>query len=381
MRIDSGTIGMDSARLTKSAQSFRRDVETHVSGNGTTGSQLTSSFGSFLFEEGYLETTGEFPALSEDTEGKASESISDDDPLLNLFELLGKQKRVVVNDRVSQNRDVAAEFQKMHQKFIMDIFEFLFRKKGHKSCYDNVLAGADQNGQMQPTEYQFVVENTTDTYYFESMEYTTFSAQGIVHTDDGRDININIDIAMSSRFCEFYSESVTSMYSQAIDPLVVNLHDVPAGLSNLKYFFDLDADGTEEEISLLNEGSGFLALDKNEDGKINDGSELFGPQSGDGFKDLAAYDEDRNGWIDENDSIFENLKVWTKNVDGTNLLYTLKDLGIGAIALENRDTEFTHAGANGAGPNGYVRKTGIFLYENGQAGTIQHVDLATGVQA
>lgn len=368
---------MDSARLTKSAQSFRRDVETHVSGNGTTGSQLTSSFGSFLFEGGYLETTGEFPALSEDTEGKASEGISDDDPLLNLFELLGKQKRVVVNDRVSKNRDVAAEFQKMHQKFIMDIFEFLFRKKGHKSCCDNVLAGADQNGQMQPTEYQFVVENTTDTYYFESMEYTTFSAQGIVHTDDGRDININIDIAMSSRFCEFYSESVTSMYSQAIDPLVVNLHDVPAGLSNLKYFFDLDADGTEEEISLLNEGSGFLALDKNEDGKINDGSELFGPQSGDGFKDLAAYDEDRNGWIDENDSIFEKLKVWTKNVDGTNLLYTLKDLGIGAIALENRDTEFTHAGANGAGPNGYVRKTGIFLYENGQAGTIQHVDLAT----
>ena len=377
MRIDSGTIGMDSARLTKSAQSFRRDVETHVSGNGTTGSQLTSSFGSFLFEEGYLETTGKFPALSEDTEGNASDGISDDDPLLNLFELLGKQKRVVVNDRVSKDRDVAAEFQKMHQRFIMDIFEFLFRKKGHKSCCDNVLSEANQSGQMQPTEYQLVVESTTDTYYFESMEYTTFSAQGIVHTDDGRDININIDIAMSSRFCEFYSESVTSMYSQAIDPLVVNLHDVPAGLSNLKYFFDLDADGTEDEISLLNEGSGFLALDKNEDGKINDGSELFGTRSGDGFKDLAEYDEDRNGWIDENDSIFEKLKVWTKAADGTNLLYTLKDLGIGAIALDNRDTEFTLNGAGGAGPNGYVRKTGIFLYENGQAGTIQHVDLAT----
>ncbi len=38
--------------------------------------------------------------------------------------------------------------------------------------------------------------------------------------------------------------------------------------------------------------------------KINDGSELFGTSSGDGFKDLATYDEDENGWIDENDSIF-----------------------------------------------------------------------------
>ena len=381
MRIDSGTIGMDSARLTKSAQSFRRDVETHVSGNGTTGSQLTSSFGSFLFEGGFLETTGDFPALSEDTEGMASEGISADDPRLNLYELLGKQKRIVVTDNVAHERNVAAEFQKMHQKFIMDIFEFLFRKKGHKSCCDDVLQGADQSGQMQPAEYQFVVESTTDTYYFESMEYTTFSAQGVVHTDDGRDIDINIDISMSSRFCEFYSESVTSMYSQAIDPLVVNLHDFPAGLSDLKYFFDLDADGTEDEISLLNDGSGFLALDKNGDGKINDGSELFDTRSGDGFKDLAEYDEDRNGWIDENDSIFEKLKVWTKAVDGTNLLYTLKDLGIGAIALQNKDTDFTLTGANGTGPNGYIRKTGIFLYENGQAGTIQHVDLATGLQA
>ena len=41
------------------------------------------------------------------------------------------------------------------------------------------------------------------------------------------------------------------------------------------------------------------ALDINEDGKINDGKELFGTASGNGFGDLAAYDQDNNGWIDE----------------------------------------------------------------------------------
>ncbi|MBO4678855.1 MAG: hypothetical protein J5626_04230 [Lachnospiraceae bacterium] len=375
MRIDSGTLGMDSARLTKSSQSFRREVETHVSGNGTTGGQLTSTFGSFLIEEGFIETTGDFPELLEVTEGDASKENVSDDPLLSLFEMLGKQKRVVVSDNLMQERNTAAEFQKMHQKFIQDIFEFLFRKKGHKTDCEKILPNAEPRD--PGTEYQFVVESTTDSFCFETMEYTTFSAQGTVHTDDGREININIDIAMSSRFCQYYSQSVTNSFYQAIDPLVVNLHDFPAGLTDIKYFFDLDADGTEDEISLLKEGSGFLALDKNGDGKINDGSELFGTASGDGFKDLALYDLDKNGWIDENDDIFDKLKVWTKDIDGTNLLYTLKDLNIGAIALQNADTEFTLATANGSGTNGYVRKTGIFLYETGETGTIQHVDLVT----
>ena len=62
-------------------------------------------------------------------------------------------------------------------------------------------------------------------------------------------------------------------------------------LSDQTFYFDLDADGKEEEISVLN-GSGYLALDKNGDGVINDGSELFGTKNGDGFADLARYDED-----------------------------------------------------------------------------------------
>ena len=77
--------------------------------------------------------------------------------------------------------------------------------------------------------------------------------------------------------------------------------------------FDIDADGEEESISYLQGGSGYLALDKNGDGVINDGSELFGTKSGDGFADLAEYDADGNGWIDENDPIFDKLLIWAKD--------------------------------------------------------------------
>ncbi|MFQ8776527.1 MAG: hypothetical protein ACLR78_02345 [Roseburia sp.] len=75
------------------------------------------------------------------------------------------------------------------------------------------------------------------------------------------------------------------------DPLVINLDSNIANVSDQKFYFDIDADGSDDSISMLNSGSGYLALDRNGDGIINDGSELFGTQSGNGFADLAAYDK------------------------------------------------------------------------------------------
>lgn len=83
---------------------------------------------------------------------------------------------------------------------------------------------------------------------------------------------------------------------------------------------DLDADGMEDQISFVLPGSGFLALDLNGDGRINDGRELFGPETGDGFAELARYDEDGNQWIDENDPVFERLRIWTKDAEGRDVL-------------------------------------------------------------
>jgi len=66
-------------------------------------------------------------------------------------------------------------------------------------------------------------------------------------------------------------------------------------------YHDLDANGVTEKISFVGSGGGFLALDKNSDGVVNDGRELFGAATGQGFKELAEYDSDNNNWINEND--------------------------------------------------------------------------------
>jgi len=161
-----------------------------------------------------------------------------------------------------------------------------------------------------------------------------------------------------------------------IDPLVINFAGNAAELTDEKIDFDLDADGERESVSFVKAGSGFLVLDRNGDGIATDGSELFGPTSGDGFAELAAHDQDGNGWIDEADAVYHDLRVWTKDATGGDLYSTLAEKNVGAIYLRNVSTNFTLQDSTGE-TAGKVRTTGVYLTENGQANTIQQVDLKT----
>ncbi len=222
-----------------------------------------------------------------------------------------------------------------------------------------------------------IYRSVSEMSYYEE-EYTSFSAKGMALTEDGRQIDFDVSLEMSRSFALYTQTQIPMVPSALFDPLVVNVGNGVAELSEQKFKFDLDEDGIEEEISMPTGGSAFLAFDKNGDGVINDGGELFGTQSGDGFKDLAAYDEDGNGWIDENDGIFDKLRVWYKNGDGEDELIDLREADIGAIYLGEQSTTFELKGSD-ASTEGVIRSTGIFLHEStGLAGTIQHVDLAVG---
>lgn len=212
-------------------------------------------------------------------------------------------------------------------------------------------------------------------YYYSEKETTCFQTTGTAITADGRELSFHISLEMSRSFTEMASESIDFGQPRLCDPLVINLNTNVASVSDQKFFFDLDADGTEEEISMLDANSGYLALDNNNDGKINDGSELFGTQSGNGFKDLLTYDKDGNGWIDEADPIFSKLKIWTMDEDGNATLMDLKEAGVGAIYLGYENTEFSLKNAANQ-TNAVIQKTGMFLYEDGTSGTVQQMDLA-----
>ncbi len=205
-------------------------------------------------------------------------------------------------------------------------------------------------------------------------EHTVFRSRGLAVTEDGRSIDFNVELSMSRSFTSKY-DVLTSEQFMMTDPLIINLKDGAASVSDVKFSFDLDSDGQTEEISFAGDGSGFLALDVNENGRIDDGSELFGTKSGDGFADLDVYDEDGNHWIDENDAIYEKLRVWTRDESGADRLVSLRDANVGAIYLGSVSTEFSLNDAVTNETNAVIRRTGVYLRETGEVGTLSHVDL------
>lgn len=209
-------------------------------------------------------------------------------------------------------------------------------------------------------------------FHYEA-ESTRFSAEGVVRTADGREISIRADLSMSREF--FSEEHLSIRAGDALkDPLVINFNGNAAQLTQRDFSFDLDLDGRKDQIAFVKPGSGFLALDSNGNNRIDDGGELFGPASGDGFAELSRHDADGNQWIDENDPIYERLRVWSKDAQGNDQLAGLGQRGVGAIYLGHTDTPFTLKDDSNE-LLGRVRSSGLFLEEDGGVGTVQQVDL------
>lgn len=284
----------------------------------------------------------------------------------NLFDRFQASQNVTGLKRLNNSSDRLQNLMKIREQTLNHLLDLLLGR-------DARMGGLSQmnSSLSQASGGQYLSE-----FYYEENETTSFSTEGTVKTSDGREINFNVELTMSRSFTQYASQQIDFGAPRVIDPLVINL-DVPsADVQDQKFLFDLDADGHEEAISRLGPGSGFLALDKNGDGKINDGTELFGATNGNGFADLAQYDSDGNGWIDEADEIFDKLLIWSKDENGNDQLVGLGKAGVGAIYLGAGDTQFSMNNQQNQ-TNAFIRQTGMFMYENGGVGTIQQVDFAT----
>ena len=240
------------------------------------------------------------------------------------------------------------------------------------------VAPTGPDGEPVPERVGWGIEYNNREVYHE-VEQTSFASKGTVKTADGREIGFTLNLEMSREFLSVREETMLAGDALLVDPLVINFSGAAADLTDQKFLFDLDSDGDSESISFVTPGSGMLAFDKNKDGFINNGSELFGPSTGNGFMELGAFDEDGNGWIDAGDSIYNNLSVWTKDYSGNDSIVSLKDTGVGAIYIESAATLFSINDSNNA-TKGQIASTGIYLSESDTTGeltpgTIQQVNL------
>jgi len=160
------------------------------------------------------------------------------------------------------------------------------------------------------------------------------------------------------------------------DPLVVDIDGDGFDLISVEegVYFDEDNRNLKEKTQWVAPKDGLLAIDLNEDGVINDGSELFGTSTmlkdetlaRSGFEALAQYDENGDGVIDGQDDVFSKLLIWQdKNSDGISQqdeLLGIQDFGVTSISLNTQVDNGINTSAVTL-VDGSSTKTGEFTFD------------------
>ncbi|MCL4677733.1 MAG: type I secretion C-terminal target domain-containing protein [Alphaproteobacteria bacterium] len=157
------------------------------------------------------------------------------------------------------------------------------------------------------------------------------------------------------------SPLVLDLDGDGIELVALNINDPGA-------FFDLDNDGFSEATGWVSADDGLLARDVNENGRIDDASELFGSTSTDGFAILSILDSNGDLVINQNDIAFSELLIWQDaNGDGISQSEELNDLahyGIVSIDLSGIAPSTSVIAGN------QISHSSTFTYENGSHGAI-----------
>ncbi len=172
---------------------------------------------------------------------------------------------------------------------------------------------------------------------------------------------------------EFEYQEVLQVQQGAVqqaDPIVLDLDGDGIELTSYTQGAQFDITGTGKKVTtaFVTGGDAFLAIDRNGNGRIDDGTELFGDQNGatNGFEELRRLDTNGDGRINHLDANFNDLLLWRDNGNGITEpgeLISLADAGIVEISLDYRNVNQAAAGGN------RITQIASFVRADGSRGT------------
>lgn len=198
---------------------------------------------------------------------------------------------------------------------------------------DPEASSSELHLETSQAQYTSLSQSSDDTeIYLEASFSQSLSIDVLVEADGDTRIS-----ATMSQSASFSAEISISSGGKKQDPLVLDLDGDGLETSGIAdgAFFDIDADGSLDRLSVAARGDALLALDVNGNGRIDDGGELFGDQNGaaNGFTELARYDDNSDGQIDAADSLYAELRLLSFASYSRQLLQSLAGAKVSTIYL------------------------------------------------
>ncbi len=231
-------------------------------------------------------------------------------------------------------------------------------KKGHTADYPKMsnpiqVCNADQSMLLPAKQTALgTLQNAMDAEPL-CADYVPPSEEGILQYNQAKiDYEKGVKEGVSAEFAMAAVVIFKVIPCNVSDPIVLDLDGDGIELLNITkgVDFDLYGTGTKQAVAWVSPDDGLLVLDRNLNGTIDNGSELFGNLNddfSDGFEHLAELDRpefggNSDGVIDANDAAFAHLKVWKDaNTDGISTveeLVSLSALEVTSIRLEAQDS-------------------------------------------
>lgn len=260
-----------------------------------------------------------------------------------------------LEEQIQQNKEQSIDYQ---------LIDKLLSKKDHEN--ENINKNEAQNVSTERASVDNIGQDSV-TFTEQSIQIAQQQSLSITQSTSPEQVNLRT-VSVAQMSVSMSSNEADTV--QQTDPLALDLNGdgiKTTGVEN-GYQFDIDGDGRKEQTSFVTGGDAFLAYDKNGNGLIDNGKELFGDQNGQqhGFAELARYDDNLDGKINAQDAIYKELKLLTIN-NNKQQLTSLSDSHIAAIHLNYRDEN------QAINQYDQISQVGRFDYKNGESALVADI--------